>query len=166
VRGDVRAKVTEVSVLKTKRSPRLGGIWRACCQSEDGCLGVPSTQCYDFGGSGIADQVRDIENILENSTCPLPVSVHSRGDAASSGGRGVAVFAEGDLGGISEREGAAVPASMRVCDAQGFGGELAVCVLDGGGTGEVSGRGVDVIAAVVVAIVVKERYLELCVLEL
>ena len=61
-----------------------------------------------------------MENVLENSTCPLPAGVHSNEDVAGAGGRDVAVFAEGDLGGISKR-GGTVPAPMRVCDAQGSG---------------------------------------------
>jgi hypothetical protein len=40
---------------------------------------------------------------LENSICPLPAGVHSHGDVADAGGRDVAVFAKGDLGGISKR---------------------------------------------------------------
>jgi hypothetical protein len=75
----------------------------------------------------------------------------------------------GSHGGTGERGGVAEPAPMpvQVCGVQGSGvSELAVCVLDGGGTGEVSGRGVEVIAAVVVAIAIKEWYLELALLEL
>ena len=61
-----------------------------------------------------------MENVLENSACPLPAGVHSNEDVAGAGGRDVAVFAEGDLGGISKR-GGTVPAPMRVCDAWGSG---------------------------------------------
>ena len=57
---------------------------------------------------------------MENSTCLLPAGTHLYGDVADAGGRDVAVFAEGDLGGISKREGTML-APMRVCDAQGIG---------------------------------------------
>ncbi len=36
-------------------------------------------------------------------------------DVASAGGRDIAVFAEGDFGGISKR-GGTVPAPVQVCD--------------------------------------------------
>jgi hypothetical protein len=61
-----------------------------------------------------------MENVLENSACLLPAGVHSNEDAADAGGRDVAVFTEGDLGGISKREGT-VLAPMRVCDVWGSG---------------------------------------------
>jgi hypothetical protein len=52
-----------------------------------------------------------VESALENSACPLPAGMILDEDAASAGGRDVAVFAEGDLGGISKR-GGMVPAPM------------------------------------------------------
>ncbi len=47
-----------------------------------------------------------------NCTCLLCSGVHSDGDAADAGGRDVAVVAEGNLDGISERGEVAEPASM------------------------------------------------------
>jgi len=42
-----------------------------------------------------------MENVLENSACPLPAGVHLNEDAAGAGGRDVAVFSKGDLCQIS-----------------------------------------------------------------
>ncbi len=51
-------------------------------------------------------------SVLKNCTCLLPGGTHSDGDVADTGGRDVAVVAEGDLGGISKRGEVAEPASM------------------------------------------------------
>jgi hypothetical protein len=71
-----------------------------------------------------------MKNVLENSGCLLPTSMHLNEDMASAGSRDVAVFAKGDLGGISKR-GGTVPAPMQVCDAWGSGvDKLRVSLLD------------------------------------